>query len=103
MRALFSKTRMNWASVLGLVCVALVLVSGMVQAAHFHPSGQADHDCALCMAAHQAARMAPPITLGFSIRAIGAVVVARCLFRPQPAVFFRLASRPPPSGDVTLA
>lgn len=103
MRAVFAKTRMNWASVLGLVCVSLVLVSGMVQVAHFHANGQADHDCTLCMTAHQIARMAPPITLAFQCQAVAAVVVARRVFRPQPAVFFRLVSRPPPTGSVRFA
>jgi hypothetical protein len=103
MRAVFSKTRMNWASVVGVVCIALVLVSGMVQVAHFHANGQVDHDCALCMTAHQIARMAPPIALGFQSSAVALVVVVRSVFRPRRPVFFRLISRPPSSGIVTLA
>jgi hypothetical protein len=37
-----------------LVCILLVLVTGSVAVAHFHPhdSGSADHSCSLCALAH---------------------------------------------------
>lgn len=80
----------------GLVSIALILMSGMIQAAHFHASGQADHDCALCLAAHSVARVAPPIALQFSSRTVASLTQTRSIAMPRRAVFFRLAIRPPP-------
>jgi hypothetical protein len=87
----------------GIVCIALVLMSGMVQAAHMHAGGAADHDCALCVAAHHVARAAPPIALHFSSRQVAAVAPVRSLHRPRRAVYFQLSSRPPPSSSALLA
>jgi hypothetical protein len=103
MRCVFSRPRLGWASVLGILCIALVLISGMAQAAHFHASGTIDHDCALCVAAHQATHAAPPITLDFSSVPVASLPAASRLVRPRSAVFFRLNSRPPPSGSAVLA
>jgi hypothetical protein len=89
--------------VLGVFCIALVLMSGMVQAAHMHAGGAADHDCALCVAAHHVAHAAAPITFDCVSLSVAAVAPARTLRRPRRAVFFRLVSRPPPSGSAFLA
>jgi hypothetical protein len=97
------RPRLNWASALGILCVGLVLMSGMVQAAHFHASGTIDHDCALCVAAHHVAHAAPQIVLGFSSLRVGTLAPAHSLAQPRRAVFFRLVSRPPPSGSATIA
>jgi hypothetical protein len=78
-------------------------MSGMVQAAHMHAGGAADHDCALCVAAHHVARVAPPVTLHFSSRQVAAVAPVRSLHRPRRAVYFRLSSRPPPSSSALVA
>jgi hypothetical protein len=99
MRAAISRSR----GLFGIVCIALVLMSGVVQAAHFHASGEPDHDCTLCMAAHHVARIAPPVAFNVSSVAIAKVIVARSFTRPQPAVFFRLSSRPPPPDSAPLA
>lgn len=103
MRSVFSRVRLNWVSALGILCIGLVLVSGMAQTAHFHASGTIDHDCALCVSAHSAAHVAPAITLHLSGVQIAAVAPARRLHMPRRAVFFRLISRPPPSGSALLA
>jgi hypothetical protein len=103
MRCVFLRPRLNWASVLGVVCIALVLTSGMVQAAHMHAGGAPDHDCALCVAAHQVAHAASPVALDCVSLAVAAVNVPRGLSMPRRAVFFRLVSRPPPSGSAVLA
>jgi len=87
----------------GIVCIALVLMSGMVQAAHMHAGGAPDHDCALCVAAHHVARVAPPIKLNFSSRQVAAMAPVRSLHRPRRAVYFRLSSRPPPSSSALIA
>lgn len=103
MRGVFLKPRLGWASVLGILCIALVMMSGMAQAAHFHASGTIDHDCALCVAAHSAAHAAPAITLHLSGVQVAVVASARRLHMPCRAVFFRLNSRPPPEGSALLA
>lgn len=96
-RRVLSNSRLSWALVLSVVCILLVLTGGMIQAAHFHASGQADHDCALCVAAHQVVRMAAPLALNVSSRAVARVVIPRTIHHPRRAVFFRLSSRPPPA------
>lgn len=101
MRFVFSRLSLNRVSVLGIVCIALVLISGMAQVAHFHAAP--DHDCALCVAAHHVANVAAPIILDCSSWAVAPLTAGRSLSRPRRAVFFRLASRPPPSGSALLA
>jgi len=82
--------------VLGILCIALVMLSGMIQAAHFHPVSQPDHDCALCLAVHSVAQVASPIAVNLSIRPVVATVPRRAISRPRRAFYFRLATRPPP-------
>lgn len=89
--------------IFGMVCIALVLMSGMAQAAHFHATAQADHDCALCVAAHSVAQAAPPVALHLVSVQVAALAPARTLHMPRRAVFFRLISRPPPSNSTRLA
>jgi hypothetical protein len=103
MHPAFSRVRLNWVSALGILCIGLVLVSGMAQATHFHASGTVDHDCALCVSAHSAAHVAPAVTLDLTGLQVAAVAPARRLHMPRRAVFFRLISRPPPSGSALLA
>ncbi|HUB49755.1 MAG TPA: hypothetical protein VMB73_32690 [Acetobacteraceae bacterium] len=103
MRPVFSRVRLSWIPALGILCIALVMMSGMAQAAHFHTSGTIDHDCALCVAAHHVAHAAPPITLNFSSLPVASVPKTSRLVKPRRAVFFRLNSRPPPSGSAVLA
>jgi hypothetical protein len=95
--------RMSWPKVLGCLCIALVLMSGMIQAAHFHASQQPDHDCALCMMVHSAVQAAAPLVLHLTSRPVERLFAARPIFRPRPAVHFRLASRPPPEATSLLA
>jgi hypothetical protein len=94
------KLRFSWAPLLGAVCIALVLMSGMVQAAHFHTGGQADHDCALCVAAHHVACATPAIQPTFSSIQVASIRPARSRPAPRRAVYFRLASRPPPPSSL---
>lgn len=82
--------------IFGVICVALILMSGVVQAAHAHATAQADHDCALCVAAHSVAQAAAPAILAVTTVAVAAVTTARSTRRPRRAVYFRLSCRPPP-------
>lgn len=96
MRSLLSRSRSSCPTLIIALCVALMLMIGTVQAAHFHPNGQIDHDCSLCVAVHSVANTTPLISLHFSSQPIATVATARALARPRDAVHFRLASRPPP-------
>ena len=97
------RLRLNLASALGIVCVALVVMSGMVHAAHFHASGTIDRDCALCVAAHQLAHAAPLITMDCTSLPVVTLTVTSTPVKSRTAVSFRLNSRPPPSGSARLA
>ncbi|MGB9145364.1 MAG: hypothetical protein WCC14_06065 [Acidobacteriaceae bacterium] len=97
MRSLFSRSRGSSPTLIVAVCVALMLMIGTVQAAHFHPNGQIDHDCSLCVAVHSVANTTPLISLHFSSQPVAKVTPARALARARDAVHFRLASRPPPA------
>ncbi|MGC2637383.1 MAG: hypothetical protein WA294_09410 [Acidobacteriaceae bacterium] len=96
MRFDFARLRLPRMVVLGCLCIALVVMSGMIQAAHFHASQQLDHDCALCMTVHSVVQVTAPIVLHLTCRPMPATLAARPIARPRPAVHFRLASRPPP-------
>jgi len=82
--------------ILGVLCIALVVMSGVVQVAHSHSTGQADHDCALCVAAHHVAQAAAPVIFAVTSLRVAPVTTARSTPRPRRAVYFRLVSRPPP-------
>jgi hypothetical protein len=96
MRRIPAKMQITRGLALGSLCIALVLMSGMIQAAHFHACAQPDHDCALCMTAHSVAQATPPVALLFTSLRVEALPAARTIARPRDAVHFRLASRPPP-------
>jgi hypothetical protein len=93
-------SRLNWQfsplALVGMICIALVLMTGMVQVAHSHASGQPDHDCSLCTSAHQVIQVVALVTL-----LVSSVATVRILFEPACVLpvttfFFKLASRPPP-------
>lgn len=96
MRRVLVNLRVSRGLVLGSLCIALVLMSGMIQAAHFHADVQTDHDCALCLTVHTVAHVTAPIALDFTSRPVEALAVPRAIARARDAVHFRLASRPPP-------
>lgn len=87
----------SWTALLGIVCVALVLMIGIVHAAHSHPSGHPDPDCSLCVTAHQAVQVAALITLDVSSHPIEQVSPEPVLELPRRSFFFRLDCRPPPA------
>ena len=99
MRFLSSKlrARSSWIALIGMVCVALVLMIGMVQAVHSHPSGHPDPDCALCVTAHQAVQVVALITLDVSSQPVEQVSPEPALQLPRRSFFFRLDCRPPPA------
>jgi hypothetical protein len=91
-----SRPQFSVASLLGIICIALVLMSGIVQVAHSHPTGQPDHDCSLCTTAHHVIQVVAVTTLELSILPVTPVVSEPTRVVSRPALFFKLASRPPP-------
>jgi hypothetical protein len=86
----------SWAAILGVICIALVLFTGAVHAAHFHPNGQIDQDCALCVTAHQAVQAAAVVAVILCYQAVVQRVVERRAPAPRQRFVLKLANRPPP-------
>jgi hypothetical protein len=95
------RTRSSWVALLGIVCVALVLMVGIVQVVHSHPSGHPDPDCALCVTAHQAIQVVALITLNVSSQPVEHVSLEPDLQLPRRSFFFRLDCRPPPAESAS--
>ncbi len=80
-----------------LLCIALVVAVGTIQAVHVHPQDDLAHsDCALCVTAHLAVQVAePPVTLSCHACHIACRSVRRafthadlidiCTLHPTPA------------------
>ena len=96
-RASGSRPQFSLVSLLGILCIALVLLSGVVQVAHTHTSGQPDHDCSLCTTAHHVIQVVALVTLELSIAPVTPVASEPARDLPTPTLFFKLASRPPPA------
>jgi hypothetical protein len=103
MRFLSSKlrARSSWIALIGMVCVALVLMVGIVQVVHSHPSGHPDPDCALCVTAHQAIQVVALITLDISSQPVEHVSPEPDIQLPSRSFFFRLDCRPPPAESAS--
>lgn len=91
------RARSSWIALIGTVCVALVLMVGIVQVAHNHPSGHPDPDCALCVTAHQAIQIVALITLDVSSQQVEHFSPEPARRLPRHSFFFRLDCRPPPA------
>ena len=89
-------TPISWVSILGMVCIALVLMTGVLQVTHSHPSGQIDHDCSLCVTAHTVAQSVVVVTLAVSSRPVARFVPESFTPAPRQRFVLKLANRPPP-------
>jgi hypothetical protein len=87
---------LSWVSILGIVCIALVLLTGVVHAAHSHPNGQIDQDCALCVTAHQVVQIAAVVVVLLSSQPVVHRIVQRRAPAPRQRFVLKLANRPPP-------
>lgn len=96
MRRAFANLRISRGLMIASLCIALVLMSGMIQAAHFHADAQTDRDCALCLTVHTVAQVTATIALLFTSHSVEPLEAPRAIARAREAVHFRLASRPPP-------
>jgi len=97
-RALRPRPQFSLVSLLGIVCIALVLMSGMIQVAHTHPSGQLDHDCSLCITAHHVIQAVALVTLDLSSQLVSRLAPEPAIDLPSRNFFFQLSCRPPPAA-----
>ncbi|MGA7523641.1 MAG: hypothetical protein WBW84_14405 [Acidobacteriaceae bacterium] len=88
--------RLSWVSILGVVCIALVLFAGVVHVAHFHANGQIDHDCALCVTAHQAVQVVAVVAVILCWQPVVQRIAERRSPTPRQRFVLKLANRPPP-------
>ena len=86
----------SWTAILGVVCIALVLFTGVVHVAHFHANGQIDQDCALCVAAHQAVRVAALVVVILCSQPVERRTAELASPTPRQRFVLKLANRPPP-------
>lgn len=96
------RARSSWVSLIGIVCVALVLMIGVVQVVHSHPSGHVDPDCALCVTAHQAVHGVALVVLDVSSQPVEQVSPEPFSQLPRRGFFFRLDCRPPPAESASI-
>lgn len=87
----------SWASWLGVLCIALVLLVGFIQSTHTHPLGQVDHEgCSLCNTAHQVAQSVALVTVAVSVQPVWRAAAEKPSERPRQKFIHKLANRPPP-------
>ena len=70
-------TRRPLFKVLGILCCALIIFSGAIQAGHIHADSQAlQTDCALCHVAHLVVQPAAPQSLSCSVCVVASIAAA---------------------------
>lgn len=94
-----SPKRSSWRILLGVLCITLIMVGGIVAATHTHSQHETNHqDCGLCVTAHMAIQVAVAVTqvsvTQVFTRVEASTPVASFQFTPQFALF----SRPPPAA-----
>jgi hypothetical protein len=95
--------RSRWRLLVGLLCVALVVLSGTISATHTHDHDGALHvDCGLCVAAHATVQVVSQPALPTLTRVYTRIKVARAIRRPAVVLAFDLFTRPPPA-DASLS
>ncbi|HTW49711.1 MAG TPA: hypothetical protein VMD92_17270 [Acidobacteriaceae bacterium] len=93
-------TRASWVSILGVLCIALVLMTSMLQVTHTHANGQIDHDCSLCFTAHQAVQIAILVTVVLVTHSVARITSEEFSPLPRQRFVMKLVNRPPPAPDV---
>jgi hypothetical protein len=92
-----SSLHSRWRLLLSLVCIALILAVGTIQAVHVHPNGDISHtDCALCLTAHAAVQVATPSVTLHVTPVISFVQAFVSPARTPVLSTFALFTRPPP-------
>jgi hypothetical protein len=88
--------RASWVAILGVLCIALVLATGILQVTHAHADGQIDHDCSLCFTAHQAVQIAVVVTVVLASQPVEHFTPEPFAPLPRQRFVLKLANRPPP-------
>jgi hypothetical protein len=88
----------SWRKFLGVACIALILFAGVLQVAHSHATGQVDHDCSLCVAAHHVVQGATTVALELSSHAVPRHIAENFNPLPRQRFLLKLANRPPPDS-----
>jgi hypothetical protein len=88
-----------WKAFLGVICIALVLVSGTLSVTHSHAKAVDEHGtCGLCVSAHMTAHLAAPPPQIVLTQVFIEIESAAPVARPRTAPHFALFSRPPPAA-----
>ena len=90
----------GWRPILGVLCIALILLTGTLSVTHAHQQGEVSHaDCGLCLTSHMAVQIAvaPPVILPTQISS--PLESYTPIARPQTDTPFALFSRPPPADS----
>jgi hypothetical protein len=91
--------RSRWSFLLGLLCVALVILIGTIGATHTHARGEAFHaDCGLCVSVHATVQTTTPAPDPVLVQVFTRVETSRPVRRPRFQLTFDLFTRPPPAN-----
>jgi len=88
----------RWRLILGLLCVALVVLAGTLSVSHGHDDGIPHADCGLCATAHVTVQVASTLTLGPVAQVFTRVNASLPEIRPRTLFRSELFTRPPPAG-----
>ena len=97
------RTSSPWRLLLGVLCIALVLLNGTLSVTHSHPDGVPHTDCGLCTTAHlivQAGKAVTQVTVALVFIRRALVAIPSSI--PDTVSDFALFTRPPPV-DSSLA
>jgi hypothetical protein len=87
----------RWKLLVGLLCIALVVLSGTISATHTHGRDHSLHeDCGLCVAAHATVQETAQPALLTLTAVFTRIETARPIRRPSLILTFDLFTRPPP-------
>ncbi len=105
MRGFYLHKRMqaSWLRWLGVLCIALVLLTGFIQVTHTHTDGHADHEgCSLCVTAHHVVQTVALIILAVSVQPVSPLAAEKGQDMPRQRFLLKLANRPPPEARNTV-
>jgi hypothetical protein len=88
----------RWRLIVGLRCVALIVLGGTLSVAHGHDDGITHADCGLCATAHVTVQVASTLTLGPVTQVFTRVDTSLPEIRPRTLFRSELFTRPPPAG-----
>jgi hypothetical protein len=97
-----TESKSTWKLVLALLCIALVIACGTIQAIHVHTDGDLSHaDCPLCATAHVTVQVVePPVTLHVA-PVISRVEAYLPAIPSRTLSIFALFTRPPPADALS--